>query len=69
MSINYKRLWEELISDCCRVLVDIDNKPKKTIEDEWVKGTLWQVLRKMCSLHKLPPKLQDKVYKTRSLFE
>lgn len=70
--MNYKRLWDNLISDICIEIVKYEMLPEKavTVEDAWVKNTLWQVLRKMCALHKLPPKMQkndDKL--TRSLFE
>jgi len=67
--LNYKKLWDELIYELCAELVNIENlKEKKTLEDEWIKGTLISVLRKMCALHKVPPKMQ-KSKLTRSLFE
>ena len=68
---NYKQLWEKLISDICREIVKYENLPPKavTIEDVWVKQTLWNVLRKMCALHKLPPKIQEDNKMTRTLFE
>lgn len=70
MKQNYKQLWDKLISILCREIVKINNLPQKakSTEDEWVEGTLVNVLRKMMALHKLPPKMQsDKL--TRPLFE
>lgn len=67
--LNYKNLWDNLIYHLCNELVNIENLgEKKTLEDEWIKGTIVEVLRKMCALHKVPPKMQ-KSKLTRSLFE
>lgn len=70
MSKNYKHLWDKLISSLCREIVKLNNLPEKakSTEDEWVEGTLVNVLRQMMALHKLPPKMQkDKL--TRPLFD
>jgi len=68
---NYRNLWDKLISDICWELVQLEKLPPKaaTVEDMWVKHTLWNVLRKMCALHKLPPELQKPKELTRPLFE
>lgn len=67
--LNYKNLWDKLIYDLCAELVNIEKlEEKKTLEDEWIKGTLVAILKKMCALHKVPPKMQ-KSKLTRSLFE
>ena len=66
---NHRYLWDKLISAVCREIVTINKLPTKTVEDFWVEATLWNVLRKMCALHKLPPKLQKPKELTRSLFE
>ena len=70
MSLNYKNLWDKLISDIVREVVNIERLPEraKTTEDIWVKGTLCNVLKKMCALHRLPPKMQKDTL-PRSLFE
>ncbi len=70
MSDKYKDRWGGLIAEIIREVVAIEKKPKKTIEDEWIRGTLHQVLRKMCALDRLPPKLWKlKKELTRTLFE
>lgn len=67
--LNYQHLWNHLIADLCRELLNIEKlEEKKTLEDEWIKGTVIAVLKKMCALHKVPPKMQ-KSKLTRSLFE
>lgn len=67
--LNYQQLWDNLIYILCTELVNIDKlEEKKTLEDEWIKGTIVAVLSKMCALHKVPPKMQ-KSKLTRSLFE
>lgn len=69
--LNHKNLWDNLIAGICREIVNIEklkDSKKITIEDEWVEGTLISVLRKMCALQKLPPKMHDSKL-TRSLFE
>lgn len=69
--LNYKDLWDNLIAEMCSELLNIEkleSSKKATIEDEWIKGTLISVLKKMCALHKVPPKMQ-KSKLTRSLFE
>lgn len=67
--LNYRYLWDSLIGDLCGELVNIEKlEEKKTLEDEWIKSTLVAVLKKMCALHKVPPKMQ-KSKLTRSLFE
>ena len=66
----YKERWSGLIAEIIREVVAIEKKPEKTIEDEWILGTLHQVLRKMCALDRLPPKLWKlKKELTRTLFE
>lgn len=69
--LNYKDLWDSLISDICREIVNIEKLPERvvTIEDTWVEGTLCNVLKKMCALHRLPPKMQQTHKLTRPLFE
>lgn len=67
--LNYKRLWEKLIYDICAELVKIDKLPQRTVEDEWVKTVLVSVLKKMCALHRLHPRLQNPMQLTRPLFE
>ena len=69
MSKNYKDLWSQLISDLCIELVKCEKKSPQTVEDVWVKATLWQVLRKMCALDKLPVRLQEDIELTMPLFE
>lgn len=69
---NYRRLWDNLISHICMEIVELDKLPEKarSVEDVWVEGTLCNVLKKMCALHKLPPEMQKGVEKlTRPLFE
>lgn len=67
--LNYKYMWDSLIGDLCSELVNIDKlEEKKTLEDEWIKGTVIAVLKKMCALHKVPPKMQ-KSKLTRELFD
>jgi len=66
--LDYKYLWDDLISAICRELVHLEEQPNATMEDIWVKGTLWNVLRKMCALHKLPRRVQNQEL-TRPLFE
>lgn len=67
--LNYQHLWDNLIYHLVTELVNIEKlEEKKTLEDEWVKGTIVEVLRKMCALHKVPPKMQ-KSKLTRSLFD
>lgn len=68
-NVNYKHLWDKLISDICRDIVKIENLPEKSIEDFWVEGTLQRVLSQMCSLHRLPPDMQKIKKLTHSLFE
>jgi len=67
----YGILWDELIAAICREVVKIENLPAKarTVEDIWVEGTLCNVLKKMCALHRLPPKMQKEDKLTRPLFE
>jgi len=62
------RKWEHLIADICGELYVINSLPEKSIEDIWVRNTLIQVLRKMCALHKLPPKMHKLSEGTRPLF-
>ncbi len=70
MPDNYKDRWCAIIADIIRELVAIEKKPEKSLEDEWIVGTLHQVLRKMCALDRLPPKLWKlKKELTRTLFE
>lgn len=66
---NYRNLWDKLISDICWELIQIEKQPKQSVEDYWVKCTLWNVLRKMCALHKLPLEMQKPKELTRPLFE
>ena len=67
--LNYQHLWDNLIYHLCTELVNIDKlEEKKTLEDEWIKGTIVQVLSKMCALHKVSPKMQ-KSKLTRTLFD
>ncbi len=67
--VNYKELWDGLISALCCEVVRIENQPEKTVEDFWVEGTLYQVLSKMCAAHRLPHKLQKPRKLTQNLFE
>ncbi|KKK53264.1 hypothetical protein LCGC14_3096540 [marine sediment metagenome] len=70
MADRYKDRWGNLIAEIIREVVAIEKKPEKSIEDEWIEGTLHQVLRKMCALDRLPPKLWKlKKELTRNLFE
>lgn len=70
MADNYKDRWCSIIAAIIRELVAIEKKPEKSIEDEWIVGTLHQVLRKMCVLDRLPPRLWNlKKELTRNLFE
>ena len=68
---NYQHLWDGLIASICREIVKIENLPERavTVEDTWVEGTLCNVLKKMCALHRLPPKMQKPDKLTRPLFE
>lgn len=70
-SLNYRRLWDELIAAIVWEIVDIDKLPSKakTVEDVWVEATLCNVLKKMCALHKLPPEARQTQELTRPLFE
>ena len=69
--VNYKNLWDDLISAICQEIVSIEKLSQKatTVEDMWVEGTLCNVLKKMCALHKLPPEMQKPKELTRPLFE
>lgn len=67
--VNYKHLWDRLLSDIVREVVIIEKLPEKTIEDFWIEGTLQRVLSKMCALHRLPPNMQKIKKLTRPLFE
>lgn len=69
--LNYQQLWNGLISALCKEILNFENLPEKAmaIEDTWVKGTLINVLKKMCALHRLPPKMQKENKLTRPLFE
>jgi hypothetical protein len=67
--INHKRLWENLLSEILRELVKIDKLPTPTVEDLWIKVSLINVIKKMCALDRLPPRLQKPVELTRKLFE
>lgn len=72
MAINYKHEWDNLIADLCHELIEIDKIPagKRSLEDEWVRGTIINVLKRMCSLHKVHPRHQKiNVNLTRALFE
>ena len=69
LRLNYQHLWNHLIADLCREMLNIENLgDKRTLEDEWIKGTVIAVLKKMCALQKVPPKMQ-KSKLTRELFQ
>ena len=69
-NVNYKHLWDGLISAICQEVVNLEKLPDKakSVEDVWVQATLCNVLKKMCALHRLPPEMQKIKELTRSLF-
>lgn len=67
--VNHKDLWEGLTADICTELVKLEKREPQTVEDYWVRATLWAILKKMCQAHRLPPKYQTERELTMELFE